>query len=135
MSHLDHMKSFLVGSERLATISTLIGRHTTMRGDLSADPNAGNGGIKVDGHVDGSICIPNEGGIVWIGPHGSVTGETIEADYVYVAGNVQANVIARKGIELCGSATVEGQIHYHGSMNMHNLCKLRGAISYQGPQG
>lgn len=135
MNALEHLQSFLVGSDRLATISTLIGRNTTMRGDLSADPDAGNSGIKVDGHVDGSICIPAEGGIVWIGPHGSVEGQTIEADYVYVAGIVRADkVIARKGIELCGSATVEGQIQYHGSMNMHNLCKVRGSISYQGPQ-
>lgn len=135
MNPLDHLQSHLVGVDRLSSISSLVGRHTTMRGDLSADPEANNGGIKIDGHVDGSISIPCKDGIVWIGPHGSVTGETIEADYVYVAGNVKARkVIARKGIELCGSSTVDGQIEYHGSMNMHNLCKLRGGISYQGPQ-
>lgn len=126
------LQSHLVSLERLTTITTLIGPRTSMRGNLVADDASDDPvGIKVDGNLDGSITIPS-GGVIWVGPTGEVKGETLEADYIYIAGNVKGKVIGRRGVELTGTCTVDGEIEYHGSLNTHNLAKVRASIRYVG---
>jgi cytoskeletal protein CcmA (bactofilin family) len=56
----------------------------------------------------------------------------VEADYVYVEGEVVGGILARKGVELSPSSTVKGSITYHGAMNMHSLAKVKGSVQYAG---
>lgn len=122
--------SHLVTIQLLEKISSFIAENTRVRGDL--DALAGEDlGLKVDGVVEGSIKLP-KGGIVHIGPTGRVEGDLIEADYVYVEGQVLGGIIARKGVELSPSSTVVGTITYLSAMNMHSLAKVKGAIQYAG---
>jgi cytoskeletal protein CcmA (bactofilin family) len=120
----------LVTFQLLEKISSFVAENTRVRGDLEA-LNGEDLGLKVDGVVEGSIKLP-KGGTVHIGPTGRVEGEVVEADYVYVEGEVVGGILARKGVELSPSSTVKGSITYHGAMNMHSLAKVKGSVQYAG---
>lgn len=124
--------SHLVTSQRLDGVTTFIAEKTTFRGDLLADDGA-DIGIKIDGVVDGSIIIPT-GGVIHIGPTGVVKGNSIEADYLFIEGRVEGKVVSRKGVEFTGSSHVSGEVEYQGSLNTHNLAKMRCAVRYTGPE-
>lgn len=120
----------LVALRQLEAITSFVAENTLVRGDLEATDGE-DLGIKIDGIVKGSIKIP-KGGTVHIGPTGRVEGEMIEADYIYVEGQVDGTIVSRKGVELSPSCSVKGAVQYHGAMNMHSLAKVRGSVEYQG---
>lgn len=124
-------QSQLVPAALLESVTAIFPERSTFKGDLIADQDK-DLGIKIDGTVEGSIVIPS-GGVVHIGPKGSVKGASIEADYIFVEGLAESKLIARKGIELTGTAVVKGHVEYLGSLNMHSLAKVRATIQYAGP--
>ena len=88
-------------------------------------------GIKVDGQLIGGIVFEN-GGAIHIGPTGLVENTTLEADYIFIEGKVKGNVIARKSLEISGSATVLGDVVYDALIDIHPRARLRGKIDYRG---
>lgn len=90
------------GRERFATI---LGEHTTIRGDLElAD------GIRIDGRLQGNASAAADARVtVVVGAKGQVCGD-ISATRVVVAGMVQGCIHAEEEIELQASAQVHGDV-------------------------
>lgn len=125
-------KTMLVTPEQLSAVTAFIAEKTTVKGDFEADTDS-DVGLKVDGTVQGSIRVPNKGGLVHVGPTGHVKGAEIVADYVFVEGQVDGKIVARKGIELADSAFVRGEIQYGSGLFTHGLAKVKGSVNYSGP--
>ena len=118
----------LVPNDRLNAITSLIGEGAVFEGSFHSKDDLG---IKVDGQLLGGIVFEN-GGAIHIGPTGLVENTTIEADYIFIEGKVKGNVIARKSLEISGSATVLGDIVYDALIDIHPRARLRGKIDYRG---
>ena len=118
----------LVPNDRLNAITSLIGEGAVFEGSFHSKDDLG---IKVDGQLIGGIVFEN-GGAIHIGPTGLVENTTIEADYIFIEGKVKGNVIARKSLEISGSATVLGDIVYDALIDIHPRARLRGKIDYRG---
>ncbi|MCU0955853.1 MAG: polymer-forming cytoskeletal protein [Hydrogenophaga sp.] len=56
----------------------------------------------------------------------------MEADYVFIEGKVIGTVIARKALEITGSATLIGDASYDELIDMHPRARVRGKIEYRG---
>ncbi|MBK6366580.1 MAG: polymer-forming cytoskeletal protein [Polaromonas sp.] len=118
----------LVPNDRLNAITSLIGEGAVFEGSFHSKDDLG---IKVDGQLIGGIVFEN-GGAIHIGPTGLVENTTVEADYIFIEGKVKGNVIARKSLEISGSATVLGDIVYDALIDIHPRARLRGKIDYRG---
>jgi cytoskeletal protein CcmA (bactofilin family) len=118
----------LVPAEQLNGISSLIAEGAQFEGTFSARVDLG---LKVDGMLKGDIRLEN-GGTVHVGATGVVEGTTIEADHVLIEGKVRGTVIARKTLELTGSATLQGDALYDALLDIHPRARLRGKIEFRG---
>lgn len=118
----------LVTNERLENIGTLISESAHFTGDFSSDQDIG---IKVDGKLDGSIILKN-GGTIHIGPTADISGAKLEADHIYIEGRVDGNVLARKTLEISGSATLLGDAEYHELIDLHPRAKVKGHLEFTG---
>ena len=118
----------LVPAERMNAITSLIGEGAVFEGSFHSNEDLG---IKVDGQLVGGIVFEN-GGAIHIGPTGLVENTTLEADYIFIEGKVKGNVIARKSLEISGSATVLGDVLYDALIDIHPRARLRGKIEYRG---
>ena len=118
----------LVPKDRLNAITSLIGEGAVFEGSFHSKDDLG---IKVDGQLIGGIVFEN-GGAIHIGPTGLVENTTVEADYIFIEGKVKGNVIARKSLEISGSATVLGDVVYDALIDIHPRARLRGKIDYRG---
>jgi cytoskeletal protein CcmA (bactofilin family) len=118
----------LVPAERLKAISSLIGEGAVFDGGFQSSKDLG---IKVDGKLIGSIVF-EQGGAVHIGPTGVVENTSIEADYVFIEGKVKGSIVARKSLEITGSATVIGDASYDALVDIHPRARIRGKLEYRG---
>jgi cytoskeletal protein CcmA (bactofilin family) len=118
----------LVPAEQLNAISSLIAEGAQFEGTFSARVDLG---LKVDGLLKGDIRLET-GGTVHVGATGTVEGTTIEADHVLIEGKVRGTVIARKTLEITGSATLLGDALYDVLLDVHPRARLRGKIEYRG---
>ena len=118
----------LVPAERLKAITSLIGEGAVFEGNFQSSKDLG---IKVDGKLLGNIVF-DHGGAVHIGATGVVGNTSIEADYVFIEGKVQGSVIARKSLEITGSATVIGDASYDAMLDIHPRARIRGKLEYRG---
>ena len=118
----------LVPAERLTSISSLIAEGAVFDGHFQTTKDLG---IKVDGLLKGNILF-DTGGCVHVGATGVIENTRIEADYIFIEGKVVGAVVARKSLELTGSATVLGDISYDETMDMHPRARVRGKIEYRG---
>lgn len=90
-----------------ATMETLIGAGTTFQGDISFE-----GGIRVDGTVEGTIVAPDDSGSrLVITDQAKVKGE-VRVPHVVVNGSVIGNVHSSERLELQRQARVEGDLYY-----------------------
>jgi cytoskeletal protein CcmA (bactofilin family) len=121
----------LVSIAILESVTAFLPEFSIFKGDVEADPGK-DLGIRIDCRLEGSVVIPS-GGVIHIGPTGSVKGASIEADYIFIEGSVESKIVSRKGVEITGTAVVKGQVEYQGSLNMHNMAKVRASIQYAGP--
>ena len=127
----DHSNSTiarLVPAERLKAITSLIGEGAVFEGNFQSSKDLG---IKVDGKLLGNIVF-DQGGAVHIGATGVVENTSIEADYVFIEGKVKGSVIARKSLEITGSATVIGDASYDAMLDVHPRARIRGKLEYRG---
>ena len=118
----------LIPVERLKAISSLIGEGAVFDGGFQSSKDLG---IKVDGKLIGNIVF-EQGGAVHIGPTGVVENTSIEADYVFVEGKVKGSIVARKSLEITGSATVIGDASYDALVDIHPRARIRGKLEYRG---
>ena len=118
----------LVPAERLKAISSLIGEGAVFDGGFQSSKDLG---IKVDGKLIGNIVF-EQGGAVHIGPTGVVENTSIEADYVFIEGKVKGTIVARKSLEITGSATVIGDASYDALVDVHPRARIRGKLEYRG---
>lgn len=82
-------------------VTTVLGPGISWNGDLR-----GKGGVRVEGALEGEIAVR---GLVIIGETGRVTGETLKADQVIVAGAVNGQIIASK-LEIRATGRVFGDV-------------------------
>ncbi len=115
-----------VGS--LNAISSLIAEGAQFEGSFSSTEDLG---LKIDGTLKGNVNFANAG-TLHVGPTGQVLGTTIEADHVLIEGHVQGTVIARKTLEITGSATLMGDAYYDALLDVHPRARLRGKIEFRG---
>lgn len=124
----DNSIARLVPAERLKAISSLIGEGAVFDGSFQSSKDLG---IKVDGKLIGNIVFEH-GGAVHIGPTGVVENTSIEADYVFIEGKVKGTIVARKSLEITGSATVIGDASYDALVDVHPRARIRGKLEYRG---
>ncbi len=127
----DHSNSTLarlVPADRLKAITSLIGEGAVFEGNFQSSKDLG---IKVDGKLSGNIVF-DQGGAVHIGATGVVENTSIEADYVFIEGKVKGSIIARKSLEITGSATVIGDASYDAMVDVHPRARIRGKLEYRG---
>jgi cytoskeletal protein CcmA (bactofilin family) len=124
----DNTIARLVPAERLKAITSLIGEGAVFEGNFQSSKDLG---IKVDGKLLGNIVF-DQGGAVHIGATGVVENTSIEADYVFIEGKVKGSVIARKSLEITGSATVIGDAMYDAMLDVHPRARIRGKLEYRG---
>lgn len=118
----------LVPAERLTAISSLIAEGAVFEGSFQTSRDLG---IKVDGLLKGNISF-DQGGTIHVGATGVVENTRLEADYVFIEGKVEGTVIARKALEITGSATLLGDAAYDEVMDIHPRARMRGKIEYRG---
>ena len=124
----DNSIARLVPAERLKAISSLIGEGAVFDGGFQSSKDLG---LKVDGKLIGNIVF-EQGGAVHIGPTGVVENTSIEADYVFIEGKVKGSIVARKSLEITGSATVIGDASYDALVDVHPRARIRGKLEYRG---
>lgn len=118
----------LVPIERLSAITSLIAEGAIFEGNFVTTQDQG---LKIDGQLTGNISF-QAGGTLHIGATGVVESTRLEADYVFIEGKVVGTVIARKALEIAGSATLLGDAAYDEAMDIHPRAKLRGKVEYRG---
>ena len=123
-----HPPARLVPAEELSAISSLIAEGAVFEGSFSSREDLG---LKIDGVLKGNISF-QQGGTVHVGPTGMVDNTTIEADHILLEGKVRGTLIARKTLELTGSATLLGDAMYDALLDVHPRAKLRGKIEFRG---
>ncbi len=128
MMSTDNTSARLVPADRLKAISSLIGEGAVFDGGFHSSKDLG---IKVDGKLLGNIIF-DQGGAVHIGPTGVVENTSIEADYVFIEGKVKGSIVARKSLEITGSATVIGDAAYDALVDIHPRARIRGKLEYRG---
>ena len=112
------------GAAAVAAISTLIADGTRIRGDVHF-----NGGLHLEGVVEGSISAEGADSVLTISDKGRVVGEIRVANAV-VNGNVQGDVFIGERLELAGHARVEGNVHYK-VLEMAAGAQVNGKMIYQ----
>ncbi len=118
----------LVPADRLTAITSLIAEGAVFEGNFHT---ASDQGIKVDGRLQGNITF-EAGGTLHVGATGVIENTRLEADYVFIEGKVVGTVIARKALEITGSATLLGDASYDELIDMHPRARVRGKIEYRG---
>lgn len=128
MSNDNPAATRLVPVERLSAINSLIAEGAVFDGNFHTTRDQG---IKVDGHLKGNITFES-GGTLHVGATGIIENTRLEADYVFIEGKVVGTVIARKALEITGSATLLGDASYDELIDMHPRARVRGKIEYRG---
>jgi cytoskeletal protein CcmA (bactofilin family) len=118
----------LVPADRLSAISSLVAEGAVFDGNFQSSRDLG---LKVDGQLKGNISF-DTGGTIHIGATGVVDNTRLEADYIFIEGKVIGAVVARKALEIAGSATVLGDVSYDAVLDIHPRARLRGKIEYRG---
>jgi cytoskeletal protein CcmA (bactofilin family) len=118
----------LVPVEQLNAISSLIAEGALFEGSFSSRNDLG---LKIDGVLKGDIHLQN-GGTVHIGATGVVEATTVEADHVLLEGKMRGTIIARKTLEITGTATLLGDAQYDVLLDVHPRARMRGKVEYRG---
>ena len=118
----------LVPVDRLTAITSLIAEGAVFEGNFHTTLDQG---IKIDGLLTGDVTFQT-GGTLHVGATGRVEGTRLEADYIFIEGKVTGTIVARKALEIAGSATLLGDASYDELIDMHPRARVRGKIEYRG---
>jgi len=90
-----------------ARIDTLIGRNTSIQGDIEF-----SGGLHVDGHVAGSVRGAADAlASLSVSEQGVIEG-SVEAPHVVLNGRVNGDIFGSERVALGSKAKVRGNVHY-----------------------
>lgn len=95
------------GKRRNARIDTLVGRNTTVTGDLRFV-----GGLHVDGAVRGNVVSEDRESVLSLSEHGRIDGE-VHVPHVVLDGEVHGDVHASERLELGPHARITGNVFYN----------------------
>jgi cytoskeletal protein CcmA (bactofilin family) len=110
------------GDRRQGGIETLVGKDTTVRGDLEF-----HGGLHVDGTVIGNLTsVAESTTLVSVSELGRVEG-SIRAPQVIVNGHVLGDIYALESLVLGARARVEGDVHY-GTIELELGARVKGHL-------
>ena len=114
---------FSKNKTRTANIDTVIGRNTTLDGDVHFA-----GGLHVDGLIQGDVIANNkEKSILVLAQKGRVEGD-IRGTVVVLEGEVLGNVTASVSLELTQHARVKGNVSYK-TLEMEGGAVVNGVLS------
>ena len=88
-------------------IETLVGRNTTVTGDLSF-----TGGLHIEGEVIGDVLAGDDSSILVLSEEGLVRGD-IHVPNMVLNGRVEGDVYASEHCELAPRARITGNVYYH----------------------
>jgi cytoskeletal protein CcmA (bactofilin family) len=89
------------------TLETMIGSGTSIKGDITFE-----GGLRVDGTVEGTITAPDgSGSRLVITDQAEIRGE-VHVPNVVINGRIIGNVHASERLELHAQSSVEGDLYY-----------------------
>jgi cytoskeletal protein CcmA (bactofilin family) len=120
--------SRLVPHERLSAITSLMAVGAHFDGSFHSAKDIG---IKIDGRLNGNVIF-DAGGTIHIGVSGQVENTKLEADYIFIEGKITGVIIARKALEISGTATLVGDVSYHQHIDIHSRARIRGKVEFQG---
>jgi len=105
------------------TLETMIGSGTTVKGDVAFE-----GGVRVDGTVEGTVSAPDgSGSRLVISDQAFIDGE-VKVPNVIINGRIKGNVHASERLELHARARVEGDLFYE-VIKMEEGAEIRGTCS------
>ena len=94
-------------NDLLGRIDTLIGRSTSVQGDVEF-----TGGLHVDGRITGSVrATAGSAAALSVSEHGVVEG-SVEAPSVVLNGRVNGDIHGSERVVLGAMARVQGDVHY-----------------------
>ena len=108
----------------MAAITTLVAEGTTIRGDIEFD-----GGLHMDGLVEGSISAQSAQAVLTLSEKGRVKGE-IRTPNAVINGQVKGDVIVSERLELAANARIEGNLYYK-VLEMAAGAQVNGKMIYQ----
>lgn len=108
----------------VAAINTLIAAGTTIRGDVHF-----NGGLHLEGVIEGSIAAEGADSVLTMSDQGRVTGE-VRVSNAVVNGVVVGDLFVGERLELAGNARVDGNVHYK-VLEMAAGAQVNGKMLYQ----
>ncbi len=119
----------MFGSEKrsnrsMSAITTLIAEGTTIRGDIEF-----NGGLHMDGAVEGSITAQGAQAVLTVSEKGRVSGE-IRTPNAVINGQVKGDIIVSERLELAAQARIDGNVYYK-VLEMAAGAQLSGKMIYQ----
>lgn len=118
-----------ISSDTLAQITSVIGAGVAFAGTFTSDqPDAG---LKIEGTFEGAINF-TKGGAVHLGAGSSITKGDIDADCIYIEGDFEGKLHARKALEIAGTAYVKGEISYSNDIDLHRGARVNGSMAYKG---
>lgn len=89
-------------------VDTLIGKGTTVRGDLLF-----LGGLHIDGRVEGNVVAgDNDGAALVLSGGGEVEGE-VHAPNMMLNGSIDGDVYSSGHLELAANARICGDVYYN----------------------
>jgi len=108
-------------------ITTLLGRGTELKGDLTME-----GSARIDGRIDGDVTVS---GYLIIGTGAIVVGD-VRAQSVLIGGEVQGNIIAPDKAEIASTAKVlgniaTGEIVIDEHATFQGKCDMNQAVPYE----
>ena len=112
------------GSRSMSAITTLVAEGTTIRGDIEFD-----GGLHMDGSVEGSITAQGARAVLTLSEKGRVNGE-IRTPNAVINGQVKGDIIVSERLELAAQARIDGNVYYK-VLEMAAGAQLSGKMIYQ----
>ena len=112
------------GNRSMASITTLVAEGTTIRGDIEFD-----GGLHMDGSVEGSISAKGAKAVLTLSEKGRVVGE-IRAPNAVINGQVKGDIVISERLELAAQARIDGNVYYK-VLEMAAGAQLSGKMIYQ----
>ena len=128
----DAIKSRIIPSEKLSSITSKIGPDVSFEGNfVSADLNAG---LHLEGRFQGAIRFEN-GGVIHVGRGAVISKGQIVADHIFIEGNFEGDLHARKSLEITGTGVVSGSIVYDANLDLHAGARMKATMEFSGDMG
>ena len=119
----------MFGQQKQPPIKSLIASGTVITGDIAfAD------GLRVDGHIMGSLTASKETPSLLVISETAVIMGEIRADHVIINGAVQGPIEAAQLLELQPKAKIEGDVSYK-ALEMHQGAVISGQLRPLAMQG